>query len=171
MYIETSSPRVLGDLFDLSYTCPQSSAAQLSWWYHMYGGTIGHLRVKDGSGATLWVKSGNQGNAWQSASVQVSSTPFTFEGERGTATKGDIAVDSVVIACFDVPPSPPPPPPKPPSPRYYTFVHDGHCAGGWIRNPSVADIDGCADACRDEVTCGYFAFSSAGICALYTLAG
>merc|ERR1719163_1344559 len=34
----------------------------------------------------------------------------------------------------------------------------------------VGDVDGCADACEGESTCGYFAFTSTGYCSLYTLA-
>ena len=69
------------------------------------------------------------------------------------------------------PPSPPPAPTVASSDRY-TFVHDGHCAGGWIKNPGVTDVDGCADACENTATCGYFAYNSGAVlCALYTLAG
>eukprot|EP00966_Prymnesium_polylepis_P172305 3984413-Prymnesium_polylepis.1 len=81
MYIETSGGSS-GKLFDLSYTCPQGGAPQISWRYHMYGSSIGTLRVRDGTGAAVWVKSGAQGNTWQSASVVVPGVSFTFEGER-----------------------------------------------------------------------------------------
>merc|ERR1719356_1367300 len=60
-----------------------------------------------------------------------------------------------------------------PTSSRFTFVHDGHCAGGWLYNPRVANIEGCADKCEDETArgCGFFAFSSSGTCALYSLAG
>ena len=68
-YIEARIPRGNGVLVDLSFTCPQGSAAQLSWLHHADGSAIGHLCVRDGTGVTFWVKSGVQGNAWRSAWV------------------------------------------------------------------------------------------------------
>lgn len=49
----------------------------LSFWYHMYGTSVGTLSVKlqfvDGSTPLLWSKSGNQGNQWINANVIIGS--------------------------------------------------------------------------------------------------
>ena len=56
----------------------------------------------------------------------------------------------------------------------YQYVHDGHCAGGWISNSnskqnSLAD---CFSECKGNSQCGYFAFDEGATnCALYTVEG
>lgn len=46
MYIETSSPRVTGDIARLiSPIYQDTDAVCLTFWYHMYGNGIGTLRV------------------------------------------------------------------------------------------------------------------------------
>ena len=49
----------------------------LSFWYHMYGGSVGTLSVKlsflDGSQPVLWSKAGNQGNKWVNARLLIGS--------------------------------------------------------------------------------------------------
>ena len=52
IYIETSSPRVLGDVARLisPSILPSSTPVWLTFWYHMYGNTIGTLNVSSLSG-------------------------------------------------------------------------------------------------------------------------
>ena len=106
--------RTAGDVFDLAYNggaCPGQSAT-VTFWYSMYGATIGTLRLKDAEGTVRWSLSGNQGSSpeWTEASeIYMHTAAFTFEGERGTSWDGDIAIDDVSITCFPMPPSPPPP--------------------------------------------------------------
>ena len=113
MYIETSSfpwgpTHSLGDMFDLAYACPQGDQVQLDWWYHMYGGTIGTLRLKSGDGSILWTKDGDQNNTWQYGSASVPASSFVFEGVRGSDYTGDIALGDVLITCLtSAPPAPP----------------------------------------------------------------
>ena len=72
MYIETSSPRTSGDkaqLFSRLYAEP-ATACTFSFWYHMYGATIGSLNVyvvRGGTNKQVWTKTGNQGNNWISS--------------------------------------------------------------------------------------------------------
>jgi hypothetical protein len=78
----------------------------LSFWYHMYGAGMGSLQVESSSSFgtnTLWSMSGNQGNAWRSARVDLppSSAQFpatvSFLGTRGSSYQSDIAIDDVTV--------------------------------------------------------------------------
>ena len=104
MYIETSYPRSAGHkarLSSPSYTTSVTGCA-IDFWYHMYGATTGTLNVyvKDtisGRNFTIWTKSGNQGNKWQRATVNIANVTGTFfiifEGIVGSSFTGDIAID------------------------------------------------------------------------------
>ncbi len=64
MYIETSSPRVAGD--NAKLVIPVSGNGEVScltFYYHMYGDTMGTLRVFSGN-AVVFSKSGNHGAYW-----------------------------------------------------------------------------------------------------------
>jgi len=104
MYIETSSPRSLGDNFPLAYdgsAClGKGGIDSIQFYYHMYGNSIGTLRVKDAAGTVLWTKSGNQGTAWTSVDVVIDGPSFKIEGVRGGSYTGDIAIDDVNIRCW-----------------------------------------------------------------------
>lgn len=82
MYIETSAPRKQGDkarLLSEDFAPTTSSGRCLKFWYHMYGATIGTLRilVKTGPGnqseTAIWELSGNFGNQWYSGQAPVTS--------------------------------------------------------------------------------------------------
>lgn len=49
----------------------------LSFWYHMYGSSVGTLSVKlsfpDGSQPVIWSKSGSQGNRWRNSRLVIGS--------------------------------------------------------------------------------------------------
>ena len=67
MYIETSSPRQKGDNAKLQLSVPGSGAqACLSFYYHMYGDTMGTLTIFSGNVA-VFNASGDQGNFWRKA--------------------------------------------------------------------------------------------------------
>ena len=82
MYIEASSPRRQGDKARLvSKTYPATNNQCLSFWYHMYGISIGTLNVYASSfnnlGSIIWSLYGNQGNQWKKAQVTIQkSTQF-----------------------------------------------------------------------------------------------
>lgn len=101
-YIEASYPRQPGDTFDLTYSgsaCAGTSVGRVSFWYHMYGGTIGSLTMRDENGMALWYRSGSQGNRWVYVSVNVRAASLTFQAVRGSSWSGDIAIDDVQVQC------------------------------------------------------------------------
>uniref|UniRef100_A0A1A8RUY0 MAM domain containing 1 n=2 Tax=Nothobranchius rachovii TaxID=451742 RepID=A0A1A8RUY0_9TELE len=131
MYIEASRMRVEGDkarllspTFNINSKSFSSSSPDgnkpsycFTFYYHMYGKHIGALNIflrQKGQILTdslVWSLSGNQGNHWRQARVNVHpSTAFqmVMEGVRGSGIEGDIAVDDVTIEegkCKDPPPN------------------------------------------------------------------
>ena len=67
MYIKASSPRVNGDKAKLELSlCGNGDEACLTFYYHMYGYTMGTLNVFSGK-KVVFSASGNKGNYWQKA--------------------------------------------------------------------------------------------------------
>ena len=72
MYIETSSPRQQGDNAKLNSPKLQFSGSMcLKFYYHMYGADIATLNVII-KGNTVFTASGNKGNKWLRAAIDVS---------------------------------------------------------------------------------------------------
>ena len=76
MYTETSAPRRQGDKARLlSPPYPATNGQCLTFWYHMYGSSIGTLSVYTSSfnhlSAPLFTISGNQGNQWRQAQLTI----------------------------------------------------------------------------------------------------
>ncbi|MBR9913481.1 MAG: DUF5011 domain-containing protein [Algicola sp.] len=111
VYVEASSPNfpsrraiLNSPCFDLS----SLSEAFFSFKYHMYGssdmGTI-DLEVSDDDGATwtsIWNESGNKGNSWLTANVDLSSyvgssIKLRFNRFVGGTWQADIAIDDVSL--------------------------------------------------------------------------
>ena len=64
MYIE-ASPRSHGDNAKLQLAVPRSnSSACLTFYYHMYGSSMGTLNVFNGN-VKIFAMSGDQGNYWR----------------------------------------------------------------------------------------------------------
>ncbi|CAB3984307.1 MAM and LDL-receptor class A domain-containing 1-like isoform X1 [Paramuricea clavata] len=112
VYIETSSPRVQGDKAYL--VSPQVNGNQcLKFSYHMHGASMGSLIVYQNIGnrmVELFNKSGDQGNQWNKAEVQINngtSYSVVFSGVRGSSYQGDIALDEISITSgqCSIPPS------------------------------------------------------------------
>ena len=82
-----------------------NSTSCLSFWYHMFGDHIGtlevHKQTQGGKKQRLFSESGNHGNRWSQAHVQIisDSRPFSllFDAHRGVGYKGDLAIDDVVL--------------------------------------------------------------------------
>ena len=73
MYIETSSPRVQGNLARLSTPVfTFSGASCITFFYHMYGATIGRLEVTV-NGRNVFSASGNNSSSWLEASVNLNN--------------------------------------------------------------------------------------------------
>lgn len=72
MYIETSSPRQQGDKAILNSPRLQFSGNMcLQFYYHMYGSAIGTLNVII-NGNNVFTASGNKGNMWRRAAIDLS---------------------------------------------------------------------------------------------------
>lgn len=109
MYIEASSPNYPSKTADFVSPCiniASLTAPQLSFSYHMYGANMGTLKVQvstnGGSQWTdLWSKNGDQGNAWNTASIDLptSSSVITlrFRGTTGSNYTSDITIDKLRI--------------------------------------------------------------------------
>jgi len=111
LYVEASSPNysnktgiIESPCFDLS----GESSATFSFRYHMYGASsMGSLTLQattdDSSWSTVWSESGNQGNSWAQASVDMSAyaggdVKLRFVGTTGSTWQGDMAVDALDLS-------------------------------------------------------------------------
>ncbi|XP_046846325.1 uncharacterized protein LOC124440043 [Xenia sp. Carnegie-2017] len=96
LYIETSSPRRNGD--KATVLTPYLYGEQcMKFAYHMYGSSIGSLKIYAGS-QMIFKKSGNQGNIWVFVEKFIrlnGSYMVKFEGVRGLSFQGDIAIDAI----------------------------------------------------------------------------
>ena len=79
LYIESSYPARFGYKSQLmSKSFEPTEERCLSWWYNMYGKTVGSLNVylinsHLGTRTRLWSKSGEQGKDWKQAYIPYSS--------------------------------------------------------------------------------------------------
>jgi len=117
VYMESSAPNYSNKralLVSPCFNLAGQDQATISFKYHMYGAAaMGDLKLaastNNGSTwTTIWTKSGNQGNSWQDASVNLSSysgssVQLRFDGTTGTTWQGDMAVDAIRIANGSTP--------------------------------------------------------------------
>ncbi len=124
IYIEASGngtgfPSKTADLVSPCFSLFNNGVATLSFSYHMYGAGMGSLDLEisndDGSTWTsIWNRNGDQGNQWNSESVDIinflgEDVKLRFHGVTGAASNGwnsDIALDDINIsqtgnACSD----------------------------------------------------------------------
>mgnify|MGYP003670956012 CR=1 FL=1 len=111
VFMESSSPNYSTKRAILVSPCfnlAGQNQGTLTFKYHMYGASsMGSLNLAistdDGSSwTTLWTRSGNQGNSWQDASIDLSSysgnsVQLRLDGTTGTTWQGDMAVDAISI--------------------------------------------------------------------------
>ena len=104
MYMETSSPREPGDVFELAAPLcdPGHAILGVHFYYHLHGSSIGALSLmfeERGTGAwnVGWNRTAESGDAWQQATVmpQVEASSLKYRGVRGASYLGDAAVDDV----------------------------------------------------------------------------
>ena len=112
MYVESSNPNypskvttLNGPCFDLS----SATSASLTFNYHMYGASnMGDLdlqaRIDGSSWTSVWSESGNQGNSWEDATVNLDAylgetVQLRFVGTTGSTWKGDMAIDDLNLAA------------------------------------------------------------------------
>ena len=111
IYVEASSPNYSNKKTILNSPCfnlTSAPSATFNFKYHMYGAsTMGVLKLEasTNNGSTwteIWSKSGNQGNSWLTANVNLASyvgntVQLRFVGSTATTWQGDIAVDDVSL--------------------------------------------------------------------------
>ncbi len=124
IFMESSAPNISNKRAILVSPCfnlAGQSQATFSFKYHMYGAsTMGNLKlaISTNNGSTwttVWTQSGNKGNAWLNASVDLTAysgntVSLRFDGTTGTTWQGDMAVDAISLTngssdkCAGVPP-------------------------------------------------------------------
>ncbi|XP_074636148.1 uncharacterized protein LOC141894391 [Acropora palmata] len=106
VYFEASSPAQPGQTACFSSPLITARACRrLIFWYHMLGSGIGQLKVLVGD-IVLWSRSGEQGDKWIQASVEIrmdKEMQIKFEGTRGVDFRGDIAVDDISLSDCEAP--------------------------------------------------------------------
>ncbi|XP_059174660.1 MAM domain-containing glycosylphosphatidylinositol anchor protein 1-like [Physella acuta] len=108
VYVE-SSRTTLGDMARLVSPTIRSSLTGycFTFWYHMYGRTVGNLTVSsqssNGRETVLWSKLGDQGNSWHSGYINITSNitssqsfKIVFEATM-VGFSGDVAIDDVSL--------------------------------------------------------------------------
>ncbi|XP_066271844.1 MAM domain-containing glycosylphosphatidylinositol anchor protein 2-like [Branchiostoma lanceolatum] len=103
MYIETSSPQSRGDKAQLLTPLLEPTAERcLTFYYHMYGTSVGTLnvyKISRGQRPQVWTQSGAQGNQWNYAEIDYDSKyqyQFEFEGVI-SGSYGDIGLDHIIM--------------------------------------------------------------------------
>ena len=80
-----------------------SQEACFTFWYHMYGSTMGSLNVyleTDGYIDKAWNVTGNQRDTWHQAALNIKTEDvfvIKFEGIRGDGMNSDIALDDIML--------------------------------------------------------------------------
>jgi hypothetical protein len=145
LFMEASYPSRAGEraLLESSVFLPTPSYGLcMDFWYHMYGSGMGQLNVyANVSNATtlLWTQSGDKGDQWLNARVNIKSAKsfrVAIEGVRGSGYLSDIAVDDldfIARPCSIIPYSATPDPnlvsttPMPVSTRTFKPTTDLDC--------------------------------------------
>lgn len=101
--IGNNATAILGSpCFDLS----GATSADFSFQYHMYGANMGSLTVEatddDLTWTSLWSQSGNLGNQWNSANIDLSAyagatVKLRFVGTTGPGWESDLAIDDLAL--------------------------------------------------------------------------
>ena len=110
MFIESSSPNYSNKTSIIESPCfdlAGETNANFTFRYHMYGAAgMGGLTLQASTNGTswnnIWSKSGNQGNSWQTADVDMSAyageiVKLRYVGTTGTTWQGDMAVDNIAM--------------------------------------------------------------------------
>ncbi|XP_061879772.1 MAM and LDL-receptor class A domain-containing protein 1 isoform X1 [Entelurus aequoreus] len=105
LYIESSHPSAKGDVAQLKSALLPPAGEQgycLTFWYHMFGATVGSLRMflhTAVNKSLVWQRSGDQGDEWRAAQSHVTLQrvhQVIVEASVG-GEAGDIAVDDVSL--------------------------------------------------------------------------
>lgn len=109
MYVEATGnyPSNVAHFISPCFDISSLNSPTLTFDYHLYGESMGTLALEismdDGNSWTeLWKQTGNQGNIWLTANVNLSaytSSTFTlrFKGTTGNSYTSDMAIDNIRI--------------------------------------------------------------------------
>ncbi len=114
MFLEASTnnspgqigPNATAILESPCFVLPASTTIEFSFGYHMYGANMGSLTVQastDGTTFTdLWSLSGDQGNSWQSQTLDLSAyagstVKLRMVGTTGSSWRSDVAIDDLEL--------------------------------------------------------------------------
>ncbi|MEM8907175.1 MAG: T9SS type A sorting domain-containing protein [Bacteroidota bacterium] len=109
-YTEASGanhPNQMANLVSPCFELCNSLNTQFTFGYHLYGSSMGTLNVQvtEDNGAswtTVWTRSGNSGDWWQTASINLSAydgsvIQIRFNGITGSSFRSDMAIDDVQL--------------------------------------------------------------------------
>lgn len=112
MYMEASSPNYPSKNATFESPCYDLTGVtnpEFSFSYHMLGSAVGTLALQastDGTNWTsLWSQSGDQGSAWNAATIDLSAYSsaselrLRFSGTTGTSWQGDMCVDGMSLSA------------------------------------------------------------------------
>ncbi|MEL7119888.1 MAG: choice-of-anchor J domain-containing protein [Bacteroidota bacterium] len=95
--------QLISPCFDLS----AASQASFSFKYHMYGAHMGSLRIEvfpelENQWIPIWSKTGDQGEQWYQASIDLAAytnqkIKIRFTGRTGSSYKSDITIDELEV--------------------------------------------------------------------------
>ena len=154
LYVEASSPNYPSKTADLESPCfnvAGLNAPTMEFAYHMYGAAMGRLNLQASTDngatwATIWTKSGDQGNAWQSATVDLAAysgvVKFKFNATTGSNYTSDITIDDISIEEYV-------------APIEYCTAGSSSAAEEWIQRVTVGTIDN-----NSGTNAGYADFTS-----------
>lgn len=105
MYMEASSPAATSNTAVLQYkTLPAGQPFCVHFWYHMFGNSMGSLRIlakdcKTNASVEIWKVSGDQGDKWNEACVLLEQGGHDYipqiEAMRGQSYHSDIGIDDI----------------------------------------------------------------------------
>lgn len=114
LYIESSdpnSPTKTAIISSAYFNLASLTNPKFNFSYHMYGSNMGTLKLEASTNGTswtsLWEQTGDKGNQWLAASVDLSAyqsanVQFRFVGVTGNGFRSDMAIDKLNIKGDDV---------------------------------------------------------------------
>ena len=109
LFTESNSPNNparTAELFSPCIDLEAYASADLSFWYHMWGTTMGTLNVDVWNGTAwtqaAWSRTGNQGNNWLQGTLSLNpwvgnAIRIRFRGVTGNGSTSDMAIDDIQI--------------------------------------------------------------------------
>ena len=106
-YVESSSPNFPNKTFIIytpTFDVSATPGKVLSFWYHMYGASMGDLEVyilQNGISTPIDTISGDQGNNWHLAYYPIMATgqfKIAFKATTGISFTSDICIDDIMVS-------------------------------------------------------------------------